>query len=153
VYNISNEHRIALCEQFVREIWDDRVILDTEFITWDREMITKDVDQYVQDTYGPCIHIFGTDTIASMPDWDEEWYAAREISKIFIPRKGYDSNVPDSIEQYSVFKDSHFPDISSTSIRQEIRNEYYKHIHHSKDFTFSWLSKSISSYILSQRLY
>lgn len=153
VYNISNEHRIALCEQFVRELSDERVILDTEFITWEDEMITKDVDQYVQKKYGSCIHIFGTDTISSMPDWDEEWYAARKISKIFIPRKGYDSHIPETIELSTLFQDSHFPDISSTAIRQEIREEYWKHIHHSKDFVFSWLSKRISSYILAHKLY
>lgn len=50
-------------------------------------MITRDVDQYARQKYGDdIVHIFGTDTIASMPDWDSEQYAAKKIRKIFVPR-------------------------------------------------------------------
>jgi len=50
-------------------------------------MITRDVDQYAREKYGDdIVHIFGTDTIASMPDWDSEQYAAKKIRKIFVPR-------------------------------------------------------------------
>ena len=50
-------------------------------------MITKDVDVYCQKKYGEdIIHIFGTDTIESMPIWDSEGYAARVVKKLFVPR-------------------------------------------------------------------
>jgi nicotinic acid mononucleotide adenylyltransferase len=36
-------------------------------------MITKDVDLYAREKYGNnIIHIFGTDTIESMSEWDSE---------------------------------------------------------------------------------
>jgi hypothetical protein len=50
-------------------------------------MITRDVDLYVRDKYDEdSVHIFGTDTIDSMPDWDEDQYAAKVVKKLFIPR-------------------------------------------------------------------
>lgn len=73
---------------FVSELADDRVILDDFFVTsWKGEMITRDVDQYVQEKYGTdIVHIFGTDVIESMLTWDSEEYAARKIRKLFVPR-------------------------------------------------------------------
>lgn len=36
-------------------------------------MITRDVDIYARGKYGnDIVHVFGTDTIESMPEWDEE---------------------------------------------------------------------------------
>lgn len=50
-------------------------------------MITKDVDLYCQKKYGDdIVHIFGTDTIASMSDWDSEQYTAKIVNKLFVPR-------------------------------------------------------------------
>jgi hypothetical protein len=50
-------------------------------------MITRDVDMYVRAKYGNDIcHIFGTDTLDSMMDWDSEHYAAKIIRKLFVPR-------------------------------------------------------------------
>lgn len=50
-------------------------------------MITRDVDIYAREKYGDnIIHVFGTDTITSMPEWDEEGYAAKKIKKLFVPR-------------------------------------------------------------------
>ena len=50
-------------------------------------MITKDVDIYARAQYGDDIcHIFGTDTIESMSEWDSEQYAAKMIHKLFVPR-------------------------------------------------------------------
>ncbi len=51
-------------------------------------MITRDVDMYARSQYGDAVvHIFGTDTIASMLTWDEEGYAAQKIAKLFVPRQ------------------------------------------------------------------
>lgn len=76
---------------FVRDIRDPRVVVDDYFVkNWHGEMITRDVDEYARKTYGEdIVHIFGTDTIASMPDWDSEHYAAEKIAKLFIPRGGF----------------------------------------------------------------
>ena len=64
------------------------MIVDDYFLTkWDGEMISKDVDLYAREQYGEDIcHIFGTDTIGSMPSWDSEQYAAKMIQKLFVPR-------------------------------------------------------------------
>ena len=72
-YNVANIHRQKMCEILLEECSDSRVILDLEFFSWTGEMITRDVDIYARAKYGEdIIHIFGTDTIASMPSWDSE---------------------------------------------------------------------------------
>lgn len=88
IYNVSDDHRLAMLDIFVREIDDDRVVIDDYFVkNWEWEMITKDVDLYAREKYGEdVIHIFGTDTIESMSEWDSEWYAAKVIRKLFVPR-------------------------------------------------------------------
>lgn len=88
-YNVSDTHRLTMLEMFCREIGDERVFIDDYFVkNWEGEMITKDVDIYSKNKYGDdIIHVFGTDTIASMNEWDEEWYAAKKIKKLFVPRE------------------------------------------------------------------
>ena len=165
-YNVSDEHRKKMCDIFISEIGDPRVIVDYYFLdTFTDEMITQDVDIYAREKYGEdIIHVFGTDTIASMPDWDEEQYAAKVIRKLFVPR----GNETDSlgmtkekiqelgnIENYELFTDSHIPDISSTEIRKIIP-EYttLKHLFdENPKFIIPGLSKRISQYILENRLY
>ncbi|MFZ2255180.1 MAG: hypothetical protein WAW59_06025 [Patescibacteria group bacterium] len=73
-YNVSDTHRLTMLEMFCREIGDERVFIDDYFVkNWEGEMITKDVDIYSKNKYGDdIIHVFGTDTIASMNEWDEE---------------------------------------------------------------------------------
>lgn len=73
-YSVSDEHRLAMLEIFLREIDDPRVVLDDSFIrNWRGEMITKDVDLYAKEKYGEdIIHVFGSDTIPSMPSWDSK---------------------------------------------------------------------------------
>ena len=73
-YRTTNENRLAMLRVFVSEIADERVIIDAYFTeNWEGEMITRDVDEYCKKTYGDdIIHVFGTDTIESMPEWDEE---------------------------------------------------------------------------------
>ncbi len=87
-YAVSDEHRLAMLRIFVDEIDDRRVSIDEYFLNnWEGEMITKDVDLYAREKYGEdIIHIFWTDTIESMPTWDEEGYAAKVIQKLFVPR-------------------------------------------------------------------
>ncbi|GAB0174476.1 MAG: hypothetical protein HHAS10_03550 [Candidatus Altimarinota bacterium] len=87
-YSVSDEHRLAMLDIFVSELNDSRVILDDYFVKyWKGEMITKDVDFYVQEKYGAdIVHVFGSDTISWMNSWDSEHYAARKIRKLFVPR-------------------------------------------------------------------
>ena len=73
------------------------MIVDDYFLTkWDGEMISKDVDLYAREQYGDDIcHIFGTDTIESMPEWDSEQYAAKTMQKLFVPRSvGHHEDAP-----------------------------------------------------------
>jgi nicotinic acid mononucleotide adenylyltransferase len=102
-YHVSDEHRLAMLEIFVTEIEKvegiektektektekGRVVIDDYFIRdWTGEMITRDVDIYARERYGEdIVHVFGTDTIESMGEWDAEGYAARVIHKLFVPR-------------------------------------------------------------------
>jgi len=116
-YHVSDRHRLAMLEIFCEEIGDARVVLDDYFVkNWHGKMITRDVDQYAKKTYGTqIVHIFGTDTIASMPDWDEEGYAARVVEKIFIPREG---NFPLSFSS----GESLFPTKRSSAIAKDDKN-------------------------------
>jgi len=179
-YHVSDEHRLAMLEMFVSEIGDERVIIDDYFVkNWDGEMITRDVDLYAREKYGDnIVHVFGTDTIESMPEWDEEWYAARKIKKLFVPRFGHreewsdpgkQQGIPHSdwiasclamtekiwISNFELFTDSHIPDISSTDIRKIIPD--YTSLgalfEENPKFIIKWLSNQISRYILEQRLY
>lgn len=88
IYSTTDLHRLALLDIFVTEIADKRVIVDDFFIKkWEGEMITRDADEYCRKIYGEnIIHIFGTDTIESMSDWDNEQYAAKIVKKLFVPR-------------------------------------------------------------------
>jgi len=87
-YHVSDEHRLAMLQIFASEIGDERVVIDDFFIkNWEGEMITRDVDIYAREKYGDgIVHVFGTDTIEFMPEWDEEGYAARGVKKLFVPR-------------------------------------------------------------------
>lgn len=87
-YHVSDSERLDMLRLFVEDVADDRLILDDYFLkNWKEEMVTRDVDTYAREKYGEDIsHIFGTDTIASMPSWDTEQYAAKKIKKLFIPR-------------------------------------------------------------------
>jgi nicotinate (nicotinamide) nucleotide adenylyltransferase len=154
-YCVSDEHRLAMIDIFVTEIADSRVIRDDYFIReWQWEMITRDVDEYVREQYGEDIcHIFWTDTITSMPDWDSEQYAAKIVKKLFVPRGEYQAS--DAIENYEIFTDSHIPDISSTEIRRIIPEYSTIHARFAEDpkFIIPGLSKRVSQYILENNLY
>lgn len=71
-YHISDEHRLILLQMFASEVGDNRVIIDDFFVKeWQGEMITRDVDIYLRGKYGEdIIHVFGTDTVQGMSDWD-----------------------------------------------------------------------------------
>ena len=83
-----DEHRLAMLRIFVDEIADERVVIDDYFVrNWKGEMITRDVDLYAREKYGDdIVHIFGTDTLESMPSWDSEQYALTKVPKLFVPR-------------------------------------------------------------------
>jgi epoxyqueuosine reductase len=179
-YAVSYEHRLLMLSIFVGELADPRVSIDSHFIeNWKWEMITKDVDLYAREKYGEDItHIFGTDTIESMPSWDSEGYAARIVRKIFVPRDPASSlfllgeslsdiqirHLEDDkkreiiklwIDNFEFFMDSHIPDISSTEIRKIIPEytglkEFFEE---NPKFIIPGLSKRISQYILENRLY
>lgn len=179
-YHVSEEHRKAMVDIFVNEIngvekiekieknekteqiprsseWQKqgKVVADYHFLdTFTDEMITRDADIYARKAYSEdIIHVFGTDTIASMLEWDSEQYAVKVVKKLFVPRYGIGFDGVEQLDNYEFFTDSHFPDISSTQVREDIRAEYRKHIAHTKDFTFPGLSKPISQHILTHRLY
>jgi nicotinic acid mononucleotide adenylyltransferase len=159
------------------------VIIDDYFVhNWKGEMITRDVDLYAREKYGDdIVHIFGTDTLESMPSWDSEQYAAKVVRKLFVPRSRHREERSDpgtsnldchvdlsqeqknllamteqsGIENFEFFTDCHIPDISSTGLR-EIIPEYTSlkaYYEEEPKFIIPGLSKKISQYILEKRLY
>ncbi len=174
-YFATDSHRRAMIDIFVEEIQNARVEVDYYFLdTFRDEMITRDVDVYARSQYGDdIVHVFWTDTITSMPEWDEEQYAAKQIRKLFVPRG--ESRKPEfriQAQEFSelssdvlysrfwilnseLFTDSHIPDVSSTEIRQIIP-EYttLKYLFEGNPkYIIPGLSKRISQYILENRLY
>lgn len=180
-YHVSDDHRMSMLDIFASEIDDPRVVIDDYFVReWKGEMVTKDVDLYVREKYGEeSIHVFGTDTIESMPSWDSEWYAAKVVKKLFVPRgttlsflsswgtKDLPEVRADSsqarndkikqlwIENFEIFTDSHIPDISSTEVRRIIPEHTTIHARFEENpkFIIPGLSKRISQYILQEKLY
>lgn len=155
-YHVSDSERLDMLRLFVEDVADDRLILDDYFLkNWKEEMVTRDVDTYAREKYGEDIsHIFGTDTIASMPSWDTEQYAAKKIKKLFIPRWNNDVS-PADIENYEIFSDFPIKDISSTELREIIPEYTSLHAwyeHHPK-FCVPGLCRKVSQYILDNRLY
>lgn len=162
-YKTTDEHRLAMLQIFVQDLRDKRVTIDDFFVkNWKGEMITKDVDTYAREKYGEnIVHIFWTDTIQSMPEWDFEDFAARKIQKIFIPRNNFEilknSDNLSRIDNYEIFSETHFPDISSTHLREIIPE--YTHISElysdtaKKHFSIPGLSKAVAYYVLENRLY
>ncbi len=156
-------------------------VIDDYFIhEWKWEMITRDVDTYVREKYGEeSIHVFGTDTISSMSDWDSEQYAAKVVKKLFVPRgfghreewsdreKSKETTRDDWIasclamteqvwiENFELFTESHIPNISSTEIRKIIPKYTTIHARFAENpkFIIPGLSKQISQYILENNLY
>ena len=124
-------------------------------------MITRDVDIYTREKYGEnIVHVFGTDTIEAMPDWDSENYTLKKIKKLFIPRNASEGISHDffekyGVENYELFSDSHIPDVSSTEIRKIIpENTTLKILfEENPKFIIRGLSNQISRYILEHRLY
>lgn len=178
-YHVSPEYRLKMLEIFASEIADPRVVIDEYFLkNWEGEMITRDVDLYVREHFGDdIIHVFWTDTLASMPEWDEEWYAAKTIKKLFVPRGRWQDHEREiqkntgtsgdhiseqeispgieNIENYEFFRDSHIPDISSTEIRRSIpeHTDIKALFEEHPKFIIPGLSGAISRYILEHRLY
>ncbi len=159
-YKADNEHRREMCRIFTKECRDKRVILDEYFFDKKGEMITKDVDEYVAKNYDwERIHIFWSDVIDSICEWDSENYASQKIKKIFIKRKGevgnFDEKKLENIKNYEFFEHERIPEISSSEIREiapehtdiSVLYENYKNFH------IPGLSKQISKYILENRLY
>ena len=143
-YKVDDYHRRNMLELFLSEIQDDRIFCDFHFFSIDSEMITRDVDMYAQKVYGnSLIHIFWSDTLSGMVDWDIEWYAAQKIHKLFIPRYGYEMpSLDETIRNASFLPGVSIPNISSTLVRSQIRSSNYSGI-----FT------SIKEYIVENQLY
>ncbi|MBC7498104.1 epoxyqueuosine reductase QueH [Candidatus Gracilibacteria bacterium] len=181
-YTVSDEQRLAMLDIFVGEIADIRIIIDDFFLTkWEGNMITRDVDLYARGKYGEDIcHIFGTDTIESMSEWDSEQYAAKTVYKLFVPRSvGHDHEVGNDPEKqkkipnddwiasylvrteklgilnFEFLTEANIPDISSTEIRRIIPEYATIHARFDEDprFIIPGLSRKISRYILENKLY
>jgi nicotinate (nicotinamide) nucleotide adenylyltransferase len=165
-YSASDEHRLAMLEIFCQEIKDERVIIDDYFVReWEWEMITEDVDKYAKEKYGvDIVHIFWTDTVPWMNEWDSTWYAAKVCNKIFVPRlDGQNDQIGMTdeiiawygIENFEMFLETTIPPVSSTEIRKLIPEYSTQKAYHEEDprFIIPGLSKRISAYIRDQRLY
>lgn len=161
-YHVSDDHRLAMLDLFVREIGDPRVIVDDYFLKkWEGEMITRDVDEYCRKKYGRDIfHIFWADTIERMSDWDSEWYTAKVVKKLFVPREDTGELLSVKIRQcwienFDIFSDAKIPPFSSTELRKIIPEYTSLETLYATPprFFIPWLSKEISQYILEKRLY
>ena len=126
-YKISDENRIKMLQIFFAELkqrWLN-VCFEDYFLKKSWNTTTMEVENYFTNKlwFFP-YHIFGIDTISTMPNrvWNDEKYIENKLKKIFINRKWF--LLPENIDMqnYQIF-DLNILEISSTTVREMIKNK------------------------------
>jgi len=126
-YKISDENRIKMLQIFFAELKQRWLNVDFEdyFLKKSWNTTTMEVENYFTNKlwFSPH-HIFGIDTISTMPNrvWNDEKYIENKLKKIFINRKWF--LLPENIDMqnYQIF-DLNILEISSTTVREMIKNK------------------------------
>jgi len=126
-YKISDENRIKMLQIFFAELKQRWLNVDFEdyFLKKSWNTTTMEVENYFTNKlwFFP-YHIFGIDTISTMPNrvWNDEKYIENKLKKIFINRKWF--LLPENIDMqnYQIF-DLNILEISSTTVREMIKNK------------------------------
>ncbi|MGE4443732.1 MAG: nicotinate-nicotinamide nucleotide adenylyltransferase [Candidatus Altimarinota bacterium] len=147
-YLISPEKRRAVIETFASEMCQKGFNIEFEdyFLHNNSPTTTMEVENYYRQKLGfQPYHIFGIDTISSMPKWtgNTDKYLEKKLKKIFLLRKGF--LLPDEIdmENYEIL-DLDILEISSTLVREMLKNKLQvRHI----------LSPGVYDYIMKNELY
>ena len=147
-YGIDKTQRCEMIEIFFQEVaqlwlnieYNDFFLKRKEYTT------TMEVEHYyIKHLWYQPFHIFWTDTIKNIPQWsgNKDKYLETKLKKFFIMRKGED--IPHDIEmQNDTFLDLDIPEISSTMVREALRdNKPVKHM----------LTPGVYEYILKNKLY
>ena len=127
-YGISIEDKIKIAHIYadtLQEKWLN-VEMDSYFLEGKNNgpTTTVAVDKYFREKYGPDIwHIFWSDTISSMKDWEgnTDKYIETTLQKVLLKRPGFpiDPN-KHGIENYIEIDSKFIQDISSTMVRNMI---------------------------------
>ncbi|MDD3793515.1 MAG: nicotinate-nicotinamide nucleotide adenylyltransferase [Candidatus Gracilibacteria bacterium] len=126
-YKISFEKRTRILEIFFEELKQRGLNVDFEkyFLKNPGNTTTIQVEQYFSNKLGfQPYHIFGVDTISTMPNriGNTDKYIENKLKKIFIKRKGF--LVPENIDmQNYMMLDLEILEISSTTVREMIKNK------------------------------
>ncbi|NVP17836.1 hypothetical protein HUU51_03920 [Candidatus Gracilibacteria bacterium] len=126
-YKIQNIDREKIIEIFFAELKQRGLNVDFEdyFLKNPGNTTTIEVENYFKDKLGfSPYHIFGIDTISSMPNrvGNTEKYIENKLKKIFINRKGFAIPKKLDMENYQIF-DLNILEISSTTVREMIKNK------------------------------
>ncbi len=147
-YWISHQERKDILEVFASEICQKWFNIEFEdyFLHNNIPTTTMEVENYYrQKLWFQTYHIFGIDTLSSMPNWtgNTDKYLEKKLKKIFILRKWF--LIPDEIdmENYEIL-DLDILEISSTLVREMLKNKLQvRHI----------LSPWVYDYIMKNELY
>lgn len=126
-FGISTKKRQEVIEIFAWEMeWSwFNVEFDDYFLKKDGNTATIEVDRYYQEKLGVVpYHIFGIDTITSMPTriGNEHGYIQNGLRKIFVQRKWF--QIPKNLNmQNYIILDLDILEISSTTVREMIKNK------------------------------
>ena len=147
-YSISSEKRRDMIKIFASEISQKWFNIEFEdyFLHNNSPTTTMEVEKYYrQKLWFQPYHIFGIDTLSSMPKWtgNTDKYLEKKLKKIFILRKWF--LIPDEIdmENYEIL-DLDILEISSTLVREMLKNKLQ--VHHI-------LSPWVHNYIMKNELY
>lgn len=127
-YWISSQKRRNMLEVFASEMsskwfnieFQDHFLERTSFTT------TMEVEEYYrQKLWFQPYHIFGIDTISSIPNWtwNKDKYLETKLKKIFLLRKWF--TLPENIdmENYLIL-DLDIIEVSSTLVREILKNKW-----------------------------
>ncbi len=149
-YNISEKYRENLINIFVSELKNDwfNIELDNYFLKWKNktDTTTYEVDKYfINKLWLQPFHVFWTDVSWWIKDWswNPDKYIQKKMKKIFIPRLWEKFNDFD-LENYELLKTDSQSDISSTKVRNNIKNN---------NKISELVSQNIQEYIIQNNLY
>lgn len=126
-YQINSTDRIKMLQIFFTELKQRWLNVDFEdyFLKNPWNTTTMEVEKYFSNKlwFNPH-HIFGIDTIWSMPNWvwNTDRYIQDRLKKIFIKRRWFEVPTNLDMKNYEIL-DLGILEISSTTVREMIKNK------------------------------
>ncbi len=130
-FNVKEENRKALIDIFFQSLKDKKLTVefDKYFLEWKNWWYTTTFQEeayFREKLWFSPYFIFWSDIIPDMPrwSWNKNKFIERKLKKIFINRVGYSFEAEKySIENYIFLKNCNIPNISSSLVKQRLKNK------------------------------